>query len=67
MTNEFTVIGEHRDDDTQLLVLGADGRYYGYVIGHERISRVHPDETWVYYDDVEHAATQFGVPEQQAG
>jgi hypothetical protein len=61
MTNEFTVIGEHREDDTQLLVRGADGQYYGYVIRHERLSRVHPDEQWVYYDDTDDVDTEFGA------
>lgn len=47
MTNEFTVIGEHRDDQTHLLVLGADGHYYGYSPAREELSPVVPNEDWI--------------------
>jgi hypothetical protein len=44
MTNEFTVIGEHKDNDLKLLVRGADGGYYGYDPLHEAVHPVEPDE-----------------------
>lgn len=47
MTNEFTVVGEHRDDATQLLVVGADGKYYGYAATRDQFSPVEPDDQWV--------------------
>jgi len=49
MPNEFTVVGEHRDDETQLLVVGTDGMYYGYQPAREQISPVEPDEHWTVY------------------
>ena len=47
MPIEFTVVGEHRDDDTHLLVVGADGKYYDYAAGRDHFSLVDPDERWV--------------------
>lgn len=47
MTNEFTVIGEHRENPLELLVLGADGGYYGYRLSHEDVLPVEPDENWI--------------------
>lgn len=48
MPNEFTVVGEHKEDPLQLLVLGADGGYYGYRLAQESLHPVEPDEqTWV--------------------
>ena len=44
MTNEFTVIGEHKNKDLELLVLGADGGYYRYDPLHEVVHPVEPDE-----------------------
>ena len=31
MTNIFAVVGEHRTEPERLLLLGDDGRYYGYA------------------------------------
>lgn len=45
MTNEFTVVGEHKSNYLHLLVLGADGGYYGYDPLHEAVYPVEPDET----------------------
>jgi len=44
MPNEFTVVGEHKDNPLELLVLGADGGYYGYDPAHEAIRPVQLDE-----------------------
>lgn len=49
MPNEFTVVGENRDDESHLLVVGADGNYYGYSPGHERIIPVVPNERWTLF------------------
>lgn len=46
MTNEFTIIGEHKEDGRKFLVLGADGQYYDYRPEHEDFSPVEPDENW---------------------
>lgn len=46
MPNEFTVIGEDTNDATRLLVVGTDGRYYGYFPAEERIVPVEPDDRW---------------------
>jgi hypothetical protein len=47
MTNEFIVVGEHRENELDLLVKGADGAFYEYDPVHENISPVDPDENWV--------------------
>lgn len=47
MTNEFTVVGEHKNNELHLLVLGADGGYYEYDPLREVVHPVEPDEeTW---------------------
>lgn len=47
MTNEFIVVGEHRENELELLVKGADGAYYEYNPASEAVSPVEPDENWV--------------------
>ncbi len=51
MPTEYTVIGENRNDESQLLVMGADGRYYSYIPARELISPIDLDETWIIRDD----------------
>lgn len=46
MPNEFTVVGENKDDESELLVLGADGKYYEYDLMREQLSRTEPDDHW---------------------
>lgn len=46
MPNEFTVVGESKEDDRHLLVLGADGNYYGYYPEQEDFIPVEPDDSW---------------------
>ena len=46
MANEFNVIGERKDDDLHLLVLGNDGQHYDYSVAGEQVSPVEPDERW---------------------
>ncbi|HYH13361.1 MAG TPA: hypothetical protein VD789_13470 [Thermomicrobiales bacterium] len=53
MPNEFTVVGENRDDESQLLVVGTDGLYYGYQPAREHFSPVEPDESWTLYATVD--------------
>ncbi len=53
MTNEFTVVGEHREDELELLVLGADGSYYGYRPAQELFRSVEPDGNWVITQEPE--------------
>jgi hypothetical protein len=59
MTNEFIVVGEHRENELELLVRGADGAYYDYNLEHEKLSPVHPDEDWVI---TEHPDAVDNVP-----
>lgn len=61
MTNEFTVIGEHRDNDQELLVRGADGAFYDYNLGQEAFSPVEPDENWVITEESD-PETGDGMP-----
>lgn len=49
MVNVFTVVGEHKVDDAQLLVLGADGHYYGYLPRRQHFVLVEPDHHWCVY------------------
>jgi len=60
MPNEFTVVGENRDDDTHLLVVGADGNYYEYDPSREHMAMTEPDEQWELFPDTEE--TEFVAP-----
>lgn len=42
MTNEFIIVGEHKDDDQQFLVKGADGRFYDYQPARDNFEPVEP-------------------------
>ncbi|MGD9713791.1 MAG: hypothetical protein AB7V46_17275 [Thermomicrobiales bacterium] len=46
MQIEFTVVGEHREEPSRFLVVGADGDYYEYDPAREHIAAVEPDERW---------------------
>ncbi len=46
MTTVYSVIGEHNDDPTQLLALGADGQHYALVLTQGTLTPVDPDESW---------------------
>ncbi len=50
MPTEYTVVGENREDESQLLVMGEDGNYYSYVPARELISPIVLDESWVIGD-----------------
>jgi hypothetical protein len=44
---ELTVVGEHKTDPDQLLLLGTDGHYYAYSLPDDRTTPVEPDDsTW---------------------
>ncbi|CAA9280025.1 MAG: hypothetical protein AVDCRST_MAG93-3127 [uncultured Chloroflexia bacterium] len=45
--NELTVVGENKDDPTQLLTMGTDGSYYAYSLADEDWRAVEPDDRWV--------------------
>ncbi len=47
MTNEFAVIGHHRDDAEALLLIGADGHHYRYDLTDNRLESVDPADGWV--------------------
>jgi hypothetical protein len=53
MTNEFIVVGEHKENELELLVKGADGAYYDYDPVREHLSPVEPDENWVITEQVD--------------
>jgi hypothetical protein len=53
MPNEFTVVGEHNDDDAHLLVVGADGRYYDYFAAQEQFEPIKPDGQWTVFAGAE--------------
>ncbi len=47
MTNEFAVIGHHRDDAEALLLIGADGHHYRYHLIDNRLESVDSADGWV--------------------
>ena len=53
MPNEFTVVGENKDDESELLVLGTDGRYYEYDPAREQFSATEPDDHWEMFPDID--------------
>jgi hypothetical protein len=53
MTNEFIVVGEHKENNLELLVKGADGAYYEYDPVHEGLTPVQPDDNWVITESVD--------------
>lgn len=59
MPIEFTLVGEHKTDEYHLLVLGADGNFYEYDPAREELSRVHPDENWEIFRDVDEAIVEM--------
>jgi hypothetical protein len=46
MPNEFTIIGENKDDASHFLVVGSDGNYYGYSPSQEQFTLVQIDDRW---------------------
>jgi hypothetical protein len=46
MTNDYSVIGEHIDDEHHLLVVGADGQHYDYSLLRDEVSPVTPNDRW---------------------
>lgn len=67
MPNEFTVVGESRDDETQLLVVGTDGMYYGYHPAREQFLPVEPDDGWTMYTSAEEALDDVAPDAFDAG
>ena len=59
MPNEFTVVGEHRDDASELLVLGADGQYYEYDPAREHFAVTEPDESCELFPNVDEAGVDL--------
>lgn len=52
MTNEFNVIGQHKDDDLHLLVLGDDGQHYDYAVANDHFLPIEVDDAWLVDHDV---------------
>ena len=46
MTTVYSIVGEHSDDPSQLLALGADGQLYALVLSHGTLTPVDPDDSW---------------------
>ena len=44
MTNIFAVVGEHRQEPWQLLLIGDDGHFYAYATDNGRPVEVEPTE-----------------------
>ena len=59
MPNEFTVVGEHKEDESELLVVGADGKYYECDLYRDRLSLIEPDEQWEIFPSVEEANNEY--------
>ena len=51
MPNEFTVIGENKNDEAELLVQGTDGKYYEYDPARERFLQTEPDDQWEIFPE----------------
>ena len=52
MINTFSLVGEHRDDPDRLLLLGDDGRFYGYALPDGPFVPTDPDaEDWDWAGD----------------
>ncbi len=48
MPTDYAVIGEHREDDQHLLLLGEDGEHYDYHLGRDHVAPIEElDEQWV--------------------
>jgi hypothetical protein len=47
MTNLFSVVGEHRDDPNQLLLLGSDGIHYATSTRVSDPVPIEPGEDWL--------------------
>jgi len=50
VTNLFAAVGEHRDDPTRLLLLGADGYHYAYSLPDGPPAPVVPGDDWLVDD-----------------
>lgn len=59
MPNEFMVVGEHKDDEGELLVMGSDGNYYEYDLQRDRLSPVEPDDQWEIFASAEEANNEY--------
>lgn len=46
MTTDFVVLGERRDDPSQLLLRGDDGGFYAYDLTTGRVSAIEVDAAW---------------------
>lgn len=59
MPNEFMVVGEHKEDESELLVMGADGKYYEYDLQRDRFSPVEPDDQWEIFPSAEEVSNEY--------
>ncbi len=46
MTTDFVVLGERRDDPSQLLLRGDDGDFYAYDLATGHVSAIKVDAAW---------------------
>ena len=44
--NELAVVGEKKEDPSELLLLGSDGHYYAYSLPDGDPEEVEPDDEW---------------------
>lgn len=47
MIDLFAVVGEHRENPNRLLLLGADGQHYDFVLPDGTTVPVEPDDGWI--------------------
>ena len=59
MPIEFTVVGEHKEDNRLLLLLGADGQYYVYFPDTEEVAEIDPYDDWEIFERREDVEPEF--------
>ncbi len=59
MTNIFNVIGQHREEPSWLLLVGAYGHYYAYATEDAEPREVEPNDQWVIDSDVPEPTTDL--------
>lgn len=63
MTTDFVVLGERRDDPSQLLLRGDDGGFYAYDLSTGHVSAIEVDAAWTM--DGSQPASNEARPEPQ--
>ena len=56
----YAVIGEHKTEPDQLLIMDADGQCYAWLLSTDETQPIQPDDTWRW--DVSPPTEQGGEP-----